>query len=300
MSEKDAKTSSLANEIEKKLSIGSKDPKTLEMLKQNQLIRNWFEEKDKESTFPDDASGEPFFTEVPKPPLMPWSLLFKAQQQNPFQSKITIGLYPNGSMFNHSCLPNSLWFISDKYLFIFVGQSGIKIGDELTISYCPLWISSVEERSSRLKEFRIEKCQCKLCSYDRLDMNKYEQQLEMFWRFSQKAKKKGLSPEKRFDYVRRLLFIYGYLSNKYSQRSVGFIKEFIELESLAKSFKYDSNNQRQMFFRERQRSFLQRFLNLTRFVTWNPPEKNNWILLFGRHLPVSSIEKPNSSQTNFF
>src|SRR5271163_2539335 len=54
------------------------------------------------------------------PSKIPWHVLFKTQQQNPYRSQSTLGWHPLGSMFNHSCLPNCMWYLIGDYLFIYV------------------------------------------------------------------------------------------------------------------------------------------------------------------------------------
>ncbi|CAF4731667.1 unnamed protein product, partial [Rotaria socialis] len=181
---------------------------------------------------------------TPPTSYIPWRTLFETQQQNPFRSKSTVGWYPLGSMFNHSCSPNCLWYLIGDYLFIYVCASNIRCGDELTISYCPLWISSLNERTSQLRQFGITSCRCLLCSYDRSNMPQYENELKIFSNLRALSRQKNLSRSKRFNYLKKLKEIYEFIKKKFRQRSIGFINEFVDLENLSHYFQHkcDENN----------------------------------------------------------
>lgn len=228
----------------------------------------------------------------PPTPYIPWRILFETQQQNPFRSKSTIGWYPLGSMFNHSCLPNCLWYLIGHYLFIYVCSSNIRPGDELTISYCPLWISSLNERTSQLRQFGLTSCRCSLCSYDRSNMPQYEVELKKFSNLRALSRQMNLPCSKRFIYVQKLKETYDFITKKFRQRSVGFINEFIELEYISRSFQKisDENNivesDIQRFLNEHESSFLQRLSRVCRLIIKDLPKPSNTIALFGPHLQV--------------
>ncbi len=225
----------------------------------------------------------------PPASFIPWRILFEAQRQNPFHSKSTLGWYPLGSMFNHSCLPNCLWYLIGDCLFIYVCASNIRQGDELTISYCPLWISSLNERTSQLRQFGIHTCRCLLCSYDRSNMPQYEIELKKFFNLRALSRQKNLSREKRFDYVQKFKRLYEFLTKKFRQRPIGFITEFVDLEYISHYFQHEENNQHEIqeFLEEREVSFLQRLSRVCRFTIKDLPKFGNPIVLFGTQMQVS-------------
>jgi hypothetical protein len=197
-------------------------------------------------------------------------------------------------MFNHSCLPNCLWYLIGDYLFIYVCSSNIRQGDELTISYCPLWISSLTERSSQLKQFGIHSCRCLLCLYDGSNMPQYEIELKKFFNLRALARQKNLSCEKRFDYVEKLKRIYEFLTKKFRQRPIGFLTEFVDLEYISHYFQHENNQHHiQQFLEERQLSFLQRLSRVCRFTIKDLPKIFNPMVLFGTHMQVSLHLKLN-------
>ena len=193
-------------------------------------------------------------------------------------------------MFNHSCFPNCLWYLIGDYLFIYICASNIRQGDELTISYCPLWISSLNERSFHLRQFGIRTCRCLLCSYDRTNMPQYENELKKFSNLRALVRQKNLSREKRFDYLRKLKRIYDFLSKQFRQRPIGFLTEFVDLEYISHYFRDDHQFEIQEFCEERQISFLSRLLRVCRFTIKDLP---NPIVLFGVQMQVSSFNREN-------
>ncbi len=199
-------------------------------------------------------------------------------------------------MFNHSCLPNCLWYLIGDCLFIYVCASNIRQGDELTISYCPLWISSLNERTFHLRQFGIMSCRCLLCSYDRSNMPQYEIELKKFSNLRALSRQKNLSCNQRFDYVQKLKRIYEFITKKYRQRPIGFITEFVDLEYLSHYFQNDrqetkptddKKNEIQEFLDERELSFLQRLSRVCRFTIKDLPKVGNPIVLFGAQTQVS-------------
>jgi hypothetical protein len=205
-------------------------------------------------------------------------------------------------MFNHSCLPNCLWYLIGDCLFIYVCASNIRQGDELTISYCPLWISSLNERTSQLRQFGIISCQCLLCSYDRSNMPQYEIELKKFLNLRALSRQKNLSRYKRFSYVQKLKRIYEYIIKKFKHRPIGFITEFVDLEYISHYFQHehhednDGNNNNgdehmeheiQDFLEDRELSFLSRLSRVCRFTMKDLPKVGNPIILFGTQMQVS-------------
>ncbi len=199
-------------------------------------------------------------------------------------------------MFNHSCLPNCLWYLIGDCLFIYICASNIRQGDELTISYCPLWISSLNERTFQLRQFDIHSCRCVLCLYDRSNMPQYEIELKKFVNVRALSRQKNLSREKRFDYVKKLKCIYEFLTKKFRQRPIGFLTEFVDLEYLTHYFRNESHNQPEIeeFLEEREYSFLQRLSRVCRFTIKDLPKVGNPIVLFGIQMQVCfNKEKSN-------
>lgn len=225
---------------------------------------------------------------------IPWRILFETQQQNPFRSKATLGWFPLGSMFNHSCLPNCLWYLIGDHLFLYVCASNIREGDELTISYCPLWISSLNERASILRQYGINSCRCILCSYDQSNMPKYEIELKKFSNLRALSRQKNISCAKRFNYVQKLKQVYESVAKRFHQRSVGFINEFIDLEYISQYFQHnqcgdksaDNEHDIRKFFDEQDLQFLQRLSHVCRLTIKDLPKNSNPILLFGSQMQV--------------
>ncbi len=207
-------------------------------------------------------------------------------------------------MFNHSCLPNCLWYLIGDCLFIYVCSSNIRQGDELTISYCPLWISSLNERAYQLRKFGINSCRCLLCSYDRSNMPQYEIELKKFSNLRALSRQKNLSKEKRFDYVEKLKRIYEFITKKFRQRPIGFITEFVDLEYISHYFQHESHENEQAiqeFLDERELSFLQRLSRVCRFTIKDLPKIGNPIVLFGIQMQVSTnVWKENDLFSFFF
>jgi len=220
----------------------------------------------------------------PSSPHIPWRVLFNTQQQNPYKSQSTLGWYPLSSMFNHSCLPNCLWYLIGDYLFIYVCASNVRQGDELTISYCSLWISSINERTNQLRQYDITSCQCLLCLYDRSLINEYENDLKKFSNIRALARQKNISNSNRFHYLQQLKCQYEYLINKYQERPISFINEFIDLESISNYFQYENNeNEIKQFLNNQQNSFLERLSNICDLTL---SQISNPILLFGRQIQL--------------
>lgn len=222
------------------------------------------------------------YSRRPLPAQIPWRVLFQTQQENPYQSHSTRGWYPLGSMFNHSCLPNCLWYLIGDYLFIYVCASNVRQGDELTISYCPLWIASLQERTNLLRQLDIHSCRCRLCAYDRSMMDEYENELKQFENLRALARQKKISNVNRWKYWQQLKGQYEILVKKFHERPVGFIKEFLDLQTIAGDFAQDHvEKQIKDFFKIEQESFLSRLAHLTGVSNTNIA---NPILLFGPQL----------------
>ncbi|UJR38207.1 hypothetical protein I4U23_030880 [Adineta vaga] len=297
----------LLNEVEKQMLIGNNSWMTFDKLKLMQPIRQWLNEmkqncnveeeeenKDMLDFLEDETSmvlkkqwQKQFLKRIPPPSsFIPWRILFETQKQNPFSSKSIHAWYPLGSMFNHSCLPNCLWYLIGDYLFIYVCSSNIRQGDELTISYCPLWISSLNDRAYHLRQFDIHSCRCLLCSYDRSNMPQYEIELKKFTNLRALARQKNLSINQRFDYVQKLKCIYEFLIKKFRQRPIGFINEFIDFEQILKYFQQENldtsrSNEIQQFLEDQQLSFLERLSRICRFTIKDLPQIGNPIAFFG-------------------
>ncbi|CAF1262277.1 unnamed protein product [Adineta steineri] len=292
----------LLNEIEKQLLIGNGTWTTFDKIKLMQPIRQWLAENMQEDTNQQQENNDltsnlpenyekilsekkqwrkPFSKRLPPPlPYIPWRILFETQQENPYKSQTTHAWYPLGSMFNHSCLPNCIWYLIGDYLFIYVCSTNIRQGDELTISYCPLWISSINERTNYLRQYSIQSCQCLLCLYDRSHINEYENDLKKFSNIRALARQKNLTNLNRLIYLQQLICHYEYLINKYEERSISFINEFIDLEYISYYFQQDNiENEIKEFLNIRKNSFLQRLSHICRVTL---PNISNPILLFGR------------------
>jgi len=196
-------------------------------------------------------------------------------------------------MFNHSCLPNCLWYLIGDCLFIYVCSSTIRQDDELTISYCPLWISSLNQRMNYLRQLNVNSCRCLLCSYDHSNMPQYEIELKKFVNLRALARQTNLSKEKRLEFIQKLKSIYEFLTKKFRQRPVGFLGEFYDLEILSQSLRDENNLTKdiQQFLDERQESFLQRLARVCRFTIKNLPKLNNSIVLFGNHMQVFDFKR---------
>lgn len=233
----------------------------------------------------DDINVNDYFRQIPPlSPYIPWKVLFETQQQNPYKSECTYGWYPLGSMFNHSCLPNCIWYLIGDYLFIYVCSSNVRQGDELTISYCPLWISSINERTNQLRQYGITSCQCLLCLYDRSIINEYDSELKKFSYIRTLARQKNISDLNRFSYLKKLKHQYEILTTKYQERPVGFINEFVDIEKILLDFQNeDSDKNIQEFINNEKNSFLERISNVCRFTS---SYVSNPILVFGSPIQV--------------
>ena len=192
-------------------------------------------------------------------------------------------------MFNHSCLPNCLWYLIGDYLFIYVCSSKVRQGDELTISYCPLWISSVNQRTNQLHQYGITSCQCLLCLYDRSVINEYEKELRKFSNIRSLIRQTNASNMNCLNYLQKLKRQYEVLINKFSDRPIGFINEFIDFEYMLSDFQYqDDLNDMKQFLIEEKKSFLKRLSNICGATL---PEISNPILLFGIPIKVKIFRK---------
>ena len=199
-------------------------------------------------------------------------------------------------MFNHSCLPNCLWYLIGDYLFIYVCASNIRQGDELTISYTPLWISSLNERTSLLRSFGITTCRCSLCSYDRSNMPQYEIELKKFYNQRALVRQKNLSCSKHFDHLQKFKQTYDSIIKRYKQRPIGFVREFYDLETIVRSISTNliqSNfvapqleHHTEEYFTDWDLSFLQRLSRVCRFTIKDLPKVGNPIVLFGKQMQV--------------
>lgn len=195
-------------------------------------------------------------------------------------------------MFNHSCLPNCLWYLIGDCLFIYVCGSNVRQGDELTISYCPMWISSLNDRSNLLRRFGIQSCRCSLCSYDRSNMPQYEIELKKFVNLRALARQDELSRSKRFRYVEKSKEIFDSITKKYKQRPIGFIREFFDFESISKFNLINENEENiREFVHDRQSNFLVRLSRVCRFSIKDLPKISNPMFLFGKPMLVSSFDR---------
>lgn len=71
-----------------------------------------------------------------------------------------------GSLFNHSCDPNTFWGFNNGY-FVVKASKFIRQGEELSITYGPsCWMSSYPERQKTLKMRYFFDCQCSACKKD--------------------------------------------------------------------------------------------------------------------------------------
>jgi hypothetical protein len=220
-------------------------------------------------------------------PFIPWRVLFETEQENPFKSQSTLAWYSLGCMFNHSCVPNCLWYLLGDYLVIYVCGATVEPGDELTISYCPLWIPSLNERSSQLLSYGIHSCQCSLCSYDRRFQTQQEGALKRLSNIRALARQKNLSNPVRWKYFEKFVTIYESIEKRYADRPIGFVHEFANLESIDSCFRDENDHPEIMpLLNERRKSFLQRFLSTCRLTTTNGLRLSNPLCLMEVHLQV--------------
>lgn len=240
-----------------------------------------------------------FSGRIPTSSFIPWRVLFETVQQNPFHSQSVRGCYPLGSMFNHSCLPNCLWYLMGDCLFIFVCGSNVRQGDELTISYCPMWISSLNERTNLLRPFGIYSCRCSLCSYDRSNMPQYEIELRKFVNLRALSRQEDLPRSKRFHYVRKSKEIFDAITKKYKQRPIGFVREFMDFEAISRYFQttfipiteseHENADSIQEYSHDRELSFLVRLSRVCRFTIKDLPKISNPTFLFGKQMQVRNV-----------
>ena len=263
-----SETLRLLNEVEKQLLIGKRSSTAFDRLRWMQPIRRWLREENK----------------CPHAPsTIPWRVLFETEQENPFHSKSNLSWFPLGSMVNHSCLPNCQWYCLGDYLFIYVCSSTVRSGDPLTISYCPLWIASANERAQHLRALGIPLCHCPLCSFDRSAGEDYERQLKIFANLRALARQK----KQRAKYVVKLKEQYQLLMEQFADRPVPFPREFLETETLARDF-FDKNQEKnvQNWALEQQRTFLDRFALACRFQIQDLPRIAHPMFVLGSHMQV--------------
>lgn len=196
-------------------------------------------------------------------------------------------------MFNHSCLPNCLWYLIGDYLFIYVCGTNVRKNDELTISYCPLWISSIIERTNLLRQYDINSCQCLLCLYDRSVLDEYENELKKFSNLRALARQKNILNSSRLNYLQELKNQYEFLIAKFQDRPISFINEFIDFETILSEFQ--NENEMKEFFSDQQNSFLQR---LTKLCCSTLPNISNPILLFGTQIQLLLDHLQHFSSSN--
>ncbi len=192
-------------------------------------------------------------------------------------------------MFNHSCLPNCLWYLIGDYLFIYVCASNVRQGDELTISYCPLWISSIHERTNLLRQYEINSCQCVLCLYDRSVFDEYENELKNFFNIRALARQKNISNSNRLNYLQQLKYQYEILVKKFQTRPIGFMNEFLDIEYISNNFPQENEITNQ------QKTFLERLAQISGIIL---PDISNPLLLFGPQIQllINHLEQFSSSE----
>lgn len=271
----------LLNEVEKQLLVGRGSSAAFDRIRSMPPIRRWLTEAN---------------SDRPTPRMMPWRVLFETQQANPFESKSNLCWFPLGSMFNHSCLPNCQWYCLGDYLFIYVSSSTVRSGDPLTLSYCPLWIASVNERAEQLRAFGIPSCQCTLCSYDRSLGDEYERQLKSLANRRALARQKSLPNAVRWKYVKELKEQYQVLMEQFADRPVAFPREFLEMERLSRRF-LEKNQEKTIehWALEQHRTFLERFAAACRFHIQDLPHISHPQFLLGSHMQVNSDTRSISS-----
>jgi hypothetical protein len=172
-----------------------------------------------------------------------------------------------------------MWYLIGDYLFIYVCASNVRQGDELTISYCPLWISSIHERTNLLRQYEINSCQCVLCLYDRSVIDEYENELKKF------SNLRALTRQKNsLNYFQQLNEQYEILIEKFSQRPIGFINEFLDIELI-------SNN----FLQENKKTFFERLIQISGITL---PNISNPLVLFGPQIQllINHLEQSSSSE----
>ena len=140
-------------------------------------------------------------------------------------------------------------------------------------------------------------------------MPHYELELKKFANQRALARQANLSSNKRFHYVQKLKHVYDSITKKFRQRPIGFVTEFIDLESMSHYFQEDyraTNEQNdekymqheiQSYFDERELSFLLRLSRVCRFNIKDLPKIENPTVLFGRQMQVSRSESDAYSKT---
>jgi len=76
----------------------------------------------------------------------------------------TMGCFPIGGRFNHSCRPNIVWYWSEQpgAKLVFHATREIQVGEELCISYCDIEASAAR-RKARLEKSHQFTCRCEVC-----------------------------------------------------------------------------------------------------------------------------------------
>eukprot|EP01050_Picozoa_sp_SAG11_P020251 SAG11_NODE_3382_length_2485_cov_1.076278_2_plen_181_part_00 len=74
-------------------------------------------------------------------------------------------LYRTASMFNHSCCPNSEWFMERSGALRVVSLVPLKAGDAVTISYLDLGLGRAA-RQARLQSAYNFSCECARCAHE--------------------------------------------------------------------------------------------------------------------------------------
>ncbi|CAM4932981.1 unnamed protein product [Rotaria socialis] len=149
--------------------------------------------------------------------LLPYKLLVELFERNVIGS----GLWPKLARFNHSCLPNCHFIIINHLCFLSVLKP-IETGEELTICYLPSVYTSYIDRTLRLREYRIQECECKLCDYDKNIGQAEMQQLNRLFDENEEHE------EKRRYLFKHLLYQYS------SDRPLGFIEQMSQLKRSVK------------------------------------------------------------------
>ncbi|KAF5369362.1 hypothetical protein D9758_002497 [Tetrapyrgos nigripes] len=83
------------------------------------------------------------------------------------QTETPSALYLFASMFNHSCLPNAMWFCFGDVMVISAART-IAEGEEIYIPYVTP-SGSFKERQDGLRKHLPDECRCELCAQDRAD-----------------------------------------------------------------------------------------------------------------------------------
>jgi hypothetical protein len=102
---------------------------------------------------------------------------FVVSDSRPGRSKHTVGvgLWPTGSLFNHSCAPNcSFSHVGSGGKLVVTAVKGVEEGEELFISYLNTAQSTEHRRKHLFKSFFFV-CQCPRCERDRQGKRKWEE-----------------------------------------------------------------------------------------------------------------------------